>query len=250
MTAEYYILCEGYHDRAFWKGLLLHIGCTDPSNEGRQSVVDPWKKSVRGGQYAFISPSGRFIRLVAVGGDRNLLHNQFRHRVDKRHIEKLYGLIVSADADVHNDDELIRVSLPVVSQWALEIDPSRAEIESHVVLSDETPISVLTWMTNTAENSLGVPAKQTLERMVCSAIVAAYGERGRPVEEWLASRPNPPVHDSPKAHAFSYVAGWYAASASYEGAIASIWRDQRVAKVLVQMLEDQPAWLTIRDWLT
>lgn len=24
------IVCEGYHDRAFWAGLLLHLGCIDP----------------------------------------------------------------------------------------------------------------------------------------------------------------------------------------------------------------------------
>jgi len=250
MMAECYILCEGYHDRAFWKGLLLHLGCTDPSLEGKQQVSDPWKKKVCGGQFAFISPSGRFIRIVPVGGDRHLLRKQFKSRIDMRTIEKLCALIVSADADVQNEDDNIHVALPDVVQWARDVDAQSTDAQTHVVLSDQTPVSVLAWQTNTMDPVPGVPAKQNLERLVCLAIVSAYGERAQPVEDWLASRPNPPQNDSAKSHSFSYVAGWYAASASYEGAMASIWRDERIAPILMDLLAQQPAWAAIREWLS
>jgi hypothetical protein len=29
-VTESVVLCEGYHDRAFWAGLLLFLGCNDP----------------------------------------------------------------------------------------------------------------------------------------------------------------------------------------------------------------------------
>lgn len=50
--SERYVLCEGYHDRAFWGGLLLHLGATDPGVRPgglRAPIIDPWGLSVRGG---------------------------------------------------------------------------------------------------------------------------------------------------------------------------------------------------------
>jgi len=45
--SESVILCEGYHDRAFWAGWLLHLGCTDPGlpsagKATRTPIFDPW----------------------------------------------------------------------------------------------------------------------------------------------------------------------------------------------------------------
>jgi hypothetical protein len=43
---ESVIFCEGYHDRAFWSGWLLHLDCVDPGRVPEKSfrniVKDPW----------------------------------------------------------------------------------------------------------------------------------------------------------------------------------------------------------------
>ena len=41
--SESVVLCEGYHDRAFWAALLEHLGCADPGRNpgkrGRKNVL-------------------------------------------------------------------------------------------------------------------------------------------------------------------------------------------------------------------
>ena len=83
--SESIVLCEGYHDRAFWAAWLELLGCTDPGKQkcggGRKDVLDPWGNKVVGGQYAFHSISGRFVRIIpcngrTLKGDRLLYHNK------------------------------------------------------------------------------------------------------------------------------------------------------------------------------
>ena len=43
LRRESVIACEGYDDRAFWKGWLCRLGCTDIyESSGRRPVIDPW----------------------------------------------------------------------------------------------------------------------------------------------------------------------------------------------------------------
>ena len=61
--SEAVVLCEGFHDRAFWAGWLLRLGCTDPGllpDGTRRLVLDPWNKIVADGD-------GEGICLVAHG---------------------------------------------------------------------------------------------------------------------------------------------------------------------------------------
>jgi hypothetical protein len=50
-VSENRILCEGYHDRAFWAGWLLRLGCVDPGagSEARLVIYDPWNTPVTKG---------------------------------------------------------------------------------------------------------------------------------------------------------------------------------------------------------
>ena len=55
---ESVVLCEGYHDRAFWTGWLQHLGCANPGQRQGSAeirVKDPWGDRVRGGEFAFHS---------------------------------------------------------------------------------------------------------------------------------------------------------------------------------------------------
>src|SRR5947199_7771732 len=77
MRSESVIVCEGYHDRAFWAGWLTRLGCTDPGlkpgSSTRKPIIDPWGDEVRGGQFAYHSQSGAFLRVVPAHGRTKVL---------------------------------------------------------------------------------------------------------------------------------------------------------------------------------
>ena len=86
----------------------------------------------------------------------------------------------------------------------------------------------------------GLPTKQTLERLVCAAILAVYPDRGPAVHKWLDSRPAAPPA-GPKEHAWSYMAGWYAEFGS-DAFFREIWHDEGVATQLESRLRACGAW--------
>ena len=57
------VLCEGYHDRAFWAGWLKTLGWFIPAKYGNQKdgykVVDPAGKKVIGGQFRILQSGGK-----------------------------------------------------------------------------------------------------------------------------------------------------------------------------------------------
>ena len=58
MKRPWFVLCEGYHDRSFWQGLLA-----DRFGLPREDVDDN-RKRISQGQYGRRSRSGALIRLV------------------------------------------------------------------------------------------------------------------------------------------------------------------------------------------
>jgi hypothetical protein len=68
MSQESVILCEGYHDRAFWGGWLKSLGCVVPQANNKalatRIVKDPWGRSVSSGQFGYHSPTGNFVRIL------------------------------------------------------------------------------------------------------------------------------------------------------------------------------------------
>lgn len=112
----------------------------------------------------------------------------------------------------------------------------------------------LVWHTDDRSGMKGVPDKQTLERLVCAAMAAAYQGRAEHVQDWLDNRP--PEDDLPpvtgKSYAWSYMAGW-AAQFGVEGFLreaiwqstASGWLKARVAECpggndLIEVMTAQP----------
>ena len=100
---ESVIYCEGYLDRAFWKGWLRHLGCTDlgepePGRPGKRPVYDPWGDEVKGGQFGFLSGSDHFIRVVPCGG-RDKIVGFARRRLRDRQRRPLANLILNVDSD-------------------------------------------------------------------------------------------------------------------------------------------------------
>ena len=195
---ESVILCEGYQDRAFWTGWLEFLGCSSahylPNAPGGQQK-DPWGKPISRGQYGYDSPTGKFLRVVPCGGKAKVLP-EARLRLKGRTTQTLTRLILNIDSD------LPAGSLPPVAA-GLSRDDVLAEVRKFdpiaaLVANDEialdagaTFVSLIRWEAADPPAD-GLPMQQSLERLLCAAIVAAYPARASAVQQWLIARPVPP----------------------------------------------------------
>src|SRR5262245_28233626 len=97
--SESVILCEGFHDRAFWDGWLTFLGCKSdgfkPGTPG-DPASDPWGDKVRGGQFAYHSKSGSFVRLRPCNGKHQVLREAFI-RLRQRNVKPLLRLVINVD---------------------------------------------------------------------------------------------------------------------------------------------------------
>lgn len=234
------VLCEGYHDRAFWKGWLGFLGCDDPG--GSAAVYDPWGLKVNGGQYAFYSKASQFIRVQACGGRSNVLPAA-RARVKERDTRPLRRLVLNVDSDADASAESSgegELTAHTVLNKVLKIDDKAKMTDDHqITLSDGAIINLLHWKADDKQMD-ALSDKQTLERVVCASLIAAYPDRAPAVVKWLKSRPDPPSAD-PKEHAWSYMAGWYA-QYGCDAFFGAMWKDEAIAEQLKSRLESSGAW--------
>lgn len=245
--SESYLLCEGYQDRAFWAGLLLHLGCSDPGSRPggkRATFADPWGLAVRGGEYAYYSRSGHFIRVVpAMGKDQiaPLTKNRLKQRTQKT----IRRLVINVDSD-HNADGTPSLASPL-TRGTLEtlvrsFDPTAVVNADGDLEMDSaaTKVSLVPWESPDPV-SPGIPNQHTMERLICAAIMSAYPPRGPAVQTWLDSRPEAPVA-GPKEYAWSYLAGWHADTGSYDGFCTRLWKDPQIVAQLEPRLKACGAW--------
>jgi hypothetical protein len=246
--SESVILCEGYHDRAFWAGWLQYLGCVDPGkpNPGhlrRGTIKDPWNDPVVGGQFAFHSASTQFLRIQPCQGRRNVLPVANR-RLAQRASRAITRLVVSIDADTHADGTAAATGLrqqDVLQFIRVNADPAAlpnadGEIE---IDGGATKISLVRWEASDPHGP-SLPPQQTLERLVSAALIVVYPARAKAVQDWLAARPMPPPED-PKEHAWSHMAGWYAEHGC-EAFYSNLWNDQAVVQGLEVRLRASGAW--------
>ena len=251
---ESVILCEGYHDRAFWGGWLEHLDCTNlgrpPGGTGRVHVLDPWGNDVTAGQHAYRSRSGNFVRVFPCGGDRRRVLRESRNRLaeDRERVQqhaepRLARLILSIDPDFNADGTSPQTGFrhQDLHTLMLEYDPSAAQGEHGdlVLFGGAVLISLIRWEA-TDQVGDGVPIQQTLERLVCAALVATYPDRGPAVQRWLDARPDGP-QAGPKEFGWSFMAGWYA-EFGCEGFYRHLWRSERVVAELRSRLTQCGAW--------
>ncbi len=241
MTHESVVYCEGYLDRAFWKGWLTRLGCTNPF-EDNPRVKDPWKKPVTGGQFGFWNPGGEFIRIVPCNGKANILP-QVRLRLEQRDTKAIRRLVVNWDADTIDqpggEEPAPKAQLRDIV-GSFQVDAARTP-EGDFVLEGEQPttISLVVWEAED-EPAPGLPDKQTLERLCCAAILDAYADRGERVSRWirdLGEAPDP----SPKSFSWSYMAGWYP-DRGCEAFFEALWQDDALAEALRTRLEATGGW--------
>jgi len=244
--SESVILCEGYHDRAFWAGWLTHFGCTDPGEQpgkvDRIPVKDPWGITVARGHFAYHSPSGKFVRITPCHGKNNVLPAA-GSRLKDRQGKPLTRLVISTDSDVVAAPAADTGAVPgyqAVEELLKEFgSPPKNEHGEFVLDDGATIISVVQWQAEDAP-APGLPEKQTLERLACAALVAAFPERGQAVRHWLDSRPGA-LAAGPKEHSWSHMAGWYA-EFGCDAFYRKLWLEDRVAEQLRLRLTNSGAW--------
>lgn len=245
--SESVILCEGYHDRAFWTGWLEHLGCENlgrpRDGAGQIQVYDPWNSLVSRGEFAFRSKTGKFLRIVPCRGKDNVLPTA-ESRLKDREVKRLLRLVLNVDCDVSLSNT--HSPRPGLSYQAVEAllrqfgEPGRNEHGEFLLDAGATVVSVVRWKASDPITS-GLPNQQTLERLVCAAVVAAYPNRGPAVQGWLDSRPDGP-DAGPKEFAWSHMAGWYAERAC-EGFYRAVWKDGKLVSELESRLRQCGAWL-------
>ena len=235
---EAYVVCEGFHDRAFWSGLLGRLGCSAPKllQDGRrEELLDPWRNKVKEGHYGFTSSTGGFIRVVPAR-EKSQVRRVFKHRLSRRDTEKVSIIVACSDLDSDcqaapeaNDTALYDMVREFDSQ-AKVLSPVEVRLDGNSVQA-----FLLRWQTPD-EPKPGLPNKQTLERLVSASLAAAYPNRAEPVQVWLDGRPDPPPTCA-KEHTWSYIAGWYADCGGYEAFFDRLWGDGKVVPELMGRLD-------------
>lgn len=248
-AAESVILCEGFHDRAFWKGWLEHLGCVDARPRRGSALgpaVDPFGKQVAGGHFALHTPSRAFVRVRPCNGDHGVL-DQITIRLKERSTQALRRLVINLDTDAESGDEDARLTAGLLQSIEQRVNAAgsawmRLGGGELALDAGATLVSVVLWSVDEPP-AAHLPEKQTLERLVCAALCAAYPDRAGAVATWLASRPAAPAA-GPKEHAWSHMAGWYGAQGC-DDFYQALWRDPAVAAELRRRLEATGAWRTI-----
>jgi hypothetical protein len=248
------ILCEGFHDRAFWKGWLTHLGCTDLGARKRP-IKDPWDVTVAGkGKHAYRSRSGKFVLVAPCDGKDNILPAMTAW-LDERDAKPITRLVVNVDADVNADGTPSRaspLSRTAIVDRVRKIDSTMTEATESSLLLDNgaTEVALVRWEANDAL-APGLPNQQTLERLVCAAQVAAYPERGTCVHNWFSTlhEPPQPLQSCVKEYAWSYMAGWYAGQ-NCEAFYSCLWSNDKIAAELKSRLQPSGAWQIVESLAT
>ncbi len=237
---QHVVLCEGFDDRSFWAGWLLHLGCTDPTDRGKKVATDAWGRPVKGkGRYLFHTPGGSRVLVRPFDGRANAPRAAWDYLRDPVHGPDRMILNIDSDADSGSGEsagDALRSIL--VHNGGKPGNDSDDPVEINGV-----KVFAVIWECDDPHLTPGVPRKQTLERLVAASIRAAYPDRGPVVEQWLAAEPRAEV-STHKNYGYSYLAKWYAEHGT-DDFFRAIWRDEAVTAHLRRRLEKTGAWATV-----
>jgi hypothetical protein len=246
MKLQHVILCEGYDDRAFWAGWLLHMGLRDlsrrPDSHRRQQVKDPWDRPVTQGQFGFATASGAFVRLVSCDGGENVapMAAQF---IKGQPTHPVGDLVLNIDADDSVSAPTTRAR-DIIRRIVMVAGGSPQPDERGCYVAQGITIRPVIWTCSDSDDP-GVPAQQTLERLVSAACVSAVPTSGPDVARWLANEPR--GGDSHKNYAMSYYAKWFAQDRGPDDFYREIWNRAPVAKELERRLRETGAWAHVES---
>src|SRR5262249_40182442 len=156
---------------------LTHLGCADPGapppgKTSRLLIYDPDNIPVTGGQYAYHSSSGRFIRVVPCHGKTKVLP-AVRIRLGQRSSKALLRLVINIDSDTTASGKPGPSGLrrPDVEQLVRGFDPLAAiNADGEIELDGgATRVSLVRWEVSDP-SAPGLPDQQTLERLASAAL--------------------------------------------------------------------------------
>lgn len=235
------ILCEGYHDRAFLAGWLEALGCTSCKGKAYRRG-----KPLRGGGQFGFHQAARDVwaRVVPVSGDGNL-YPEAELILEGANTEPIANLVLVMDRDTDVGESGARRAS--FEGFLAKVGAPEGRYSGIM----ETQIRLVEWHVADVQPAVGLPTKETLERLVCAALEQVHPGRGQAIAAWLQSRPEPPhtekVH---KTIAASHMAGWYS-ERGYEGLFGAVWEDSATRAVLERFLKEarqELAWLVpLRD---
>lgn len=219
----------------------------------KKPAKDPRDEVVKGGRYAFYQGRIAYAEVTPVDGESKILPiAKLRTGDIKGYVEESqkqpnyvpptepkYIIVLSVDDDTlatENAEKLPTLSVQHVKSVLESLD-SQLVVEKDVfyLFSRSCAVHITRWKADTPQ-AAGIPAKQTLERLVCAAICEAHATRSEDVEAWLSKKVR-----SPKAYAWSYMAGWYAEHGC-DDFYREIWRDDTVRPILERQLKAIGAW--------
>lgn len=214
MQRQAVILCEGFDDRAFLAEWLVTLGC-------REARQDPWKKSVTTGQFGFTSPSGHFVRVHPCNGKAMLAEIAGTY-IDLHGARPVSRMVLCFDADCPAP----AMAAPGSVLQSLAARRTVSAADSGATRIDGVDVAAIVWECDDPPHVPGVPAQQSLERLVAASIVAVDPARGASVLGWLQAAPEQagPEH---KAHAYAYLAKWFSTSGC-EDFYRAVWRDPAI----------------------
>jgi hypothetical protein len=238
-TPESIVLCEGFDDRAFWKGMLLSVGCVEAHGANK---VHTFKAS-----YVYRTPEGGVLLVIPCGEQRDGRQTLDRRRDPVRRMAQLLlraratkplaRLVLNVDIDTSTPADVLQSIRALVGDDAREVSSGDFELDG-----GQTVVSPLLWHIPDPV-AAGVPSQQALERLVCAALCAAFPKRGQAVQDWLASRPDPRGKEH-KAHAWSFMAGWHTDHGMGDF-YSSLWREPEVERHLRAVLASTGAWAAV-----
>jgi hypothetical protein len=195
---------------------------------------DPDGKEVGAGHHGYWTQSNNFIRIVPCHGDDKVMR-ELESVLKQRATRPFTHLLVNLDGD-DMDGAVIRDRRHSVLDRTRKSDPNAALDSSVIVLSGDARVVPVIWEAHDADAAIeGIPCQNTLERLVCAAICAAYPERGAIVTRWLASRGSTVAGPEHKAHAWSMMAGWFP-DRGCDDFYSAVWQEQPIRAELEKRL--------------
>lgn len=217
MSRHAVLLCEGYHDRAFWAGLLLSRGWKDArGTSGR--ARDPLGQPVTGGRFAYRwGDSGdRFVAVVPCSGKSEIGSSAQRQFADAKQDANSDGRIDHVVACFDADAGESRSIRSIGDRWR-EVwggPPPSAPPWTQ----DGLRVDVVFLQASDDRFS------KSLDGLVARAFADAHPERNASIRAWLSTRPDPPASPS-KETMWSIMAGWFAEQGCESFLQNGLWSD-------------------------
>lgn len=222
------VLCEGFADRNFLKGLF--------EQRLRLPVCDryPWStgRKVAAGRFGFGSFE-QFVLVLAAAHAHEVADawtELERHRPDR--------VIVVVDSD-QTDASPLHGRRRIASQ----LTPIGGSLDEHTGAGriGDAVVEAVVWRGGPGEPRPGVPAKHTLERLIAESFADVWPDRASDVGRWLATAPTP--DDVTHKHVASAIlAKWFAEDGPSDAFYRKVWFEPALAGRLEARLREQGEW--------